>query len=248
MAEETLVTGEGPLRLQAYLARCGVASRRASEAIILAGRVRLNGMVVVELGTKTRPGDLVEVDGRRVFPEERKLYLALHKPEGYICTASDPQGRPLAKDLLPESIVERVYNVGRLDLRSSGLILFTNDGDFASLVGHPSAEIEKEYLVDSTVPIPDAFFDDFRNGVTIEGVFYRCSEIERLGRKSLRIVLIEGKNREIRRVFSAYHLHPKRLHRVRIGSVLLSDLKEKDSRPLSEKEIESLRSSAQGAR
>ncbi len=238
----------GAIRLQAYLARCGVASRRASEAVILAGRVKVNGRTVVELGTKTRDGDVVEVDGRRVEPEERKLYLALHKPEGYICTSSDPQGRPLAKDLLPESVTERVYNVGRLDLRSSGLIIFTNDGDFAARVGHPSADIEKEYLVDSTVPIPDRLFEDFRNGVTIEGVFYRCSAIERLGRKSLRVVLVEGKNREIRRVFSAFHLHPQRLHRVRIGPVLLGDLKEAASRPLTREEIDALLSSAQGER
>lgn len=237
---------EGPVRLQAYLARCGIASRRTSEAIILSGRVRVNGRTITELGTKAYPGDQVELDGKLLAPEERKLYLALHKPEGYICSSADPQGRPLAKSLLPQSVTERVYNVGRLDLRSSGLILFTNDGDFAARVGHPSAEIEKEYLVDSTVPIPDSLFDDFRNGIAIEGVFYKCSSIERLGGKSLKVVLIEGKNREIRRVFSAFHLHPKRLHRVRIGPVLIGDLKEADSRPLTADEIEALLSAAQG--
>ena len=144
-------TSEGAVRLQAYLARCGVASRRASEAIILEGRVSLNGRTVRELGTKMHPGDLVELDGKPLKLEERKIYLALHKPEGYICSSSDPQGRPMAKDLLPQSITERVYNVGRLDLRSSGLILFTNDGGFAAKVGHPSAQIEKEYIVVSTV-------------------------------------------------------------------------------------------------
>ena len=240
--------GEGALRLQAFLARCGVASRRASEKIIQAGRVRINGSTVTELGTKTYPGDLVELDGKGLKPEERKLYLALHKPEGYICSSADPQGRPLAKDLLPTSVTERIYNVGRLDLRSSGLILFTNDGKFASAVGHPSAEIEKEYLVDSTVPVPDSLIDDFRNGIAIDGVLYKCSVIERLGTRSLRIVLIEGKNKEIRRVFSAFHLHAKRLQRVRIGSVLIGDLKEAESRPLTQNEIESLLTAAQGGR
>ena len=247
MAEKkTTEDGEGPVRLQAFLARCGVASRRASEEIILAGRVRVNGQVVAELGTKTVFGDAVEVDGKPVKPEARKLYLALHKPEGYICSSSDPQGRPLAVDLLPASVTERVYNVGRLDLRSTGLILFTNDGAFAAKVGHPSAQIEKEYLVESTVPVPDKLFDDFRKGIEIEGVFYKCADIERLGRKSLRVVLIEGKNREIRRVFTAFRLHPNRLHRVRIGSVLLGDLKEAASRELTGAEIESLISSVQG--
>ncbi|MFA6508012.1 MAG: pseudouridine synthase [Treponemataceae bacterium] len=240
--------GEGALRLQAFLARCGVASRRASEKIILAGRVRINGNTITELGTKTYPGDVVELDGKCLKAEERKLYLALHKPEGYICSSSDPQGRPLAKDLLPASVSERVYNVGRLDLRSSGLILFTNDGTFASEVGHPSAEIEKEYLVDSTVPVPDTLFDDFRNGIAIDGILYKCADIERLGNRSLRIVLIEGKNKEIRRVFSAFHLHANKLQRVRIGSVLIGDLKEAESRPLTKSEIESLLSAAKGGR
>jgi 23S rRNA pseudouridine2605 synthase len=129
-------------------------------------------------------------------------------------------------------VTERVYNVGRLDLRSSGLILFTNDGDFAARIGHPSARIEKEYLVDSTVPVPDALFEDFKNGITIEGVFYQCADIERLGRKSLRVVLIEGKNREIRRVFTAFRLHASRLHRIRIGPVHLGSLKEAETREL----------------
>lgn len=249
MAEQQeTAAGEGAVRLQAFLARCGVASRRASESIILSGRVRVNGRVVAELGTKTFPGDAVEVDGRRIEPETRKLYLALHKPEGYICSSSDPQGRPLAVDLLPSSVTERVYNVGRLDLRSSGLILFTNDGAFAAKVGHPSAQIEKEYLVESAVPVPDRLLEDFTNGIEIEGVFYRCSDIERLGRKSLRVVLIEGKNREIRRVFTAFRLHANRLHRVRIGSVLIGGLKEAESRELTRAEIESLISSAQGER
>jgi 23S rRNA pseudouridine2605 synthase len=238
--------GEGAVRLQAFLAHCGIASRRASEEIILAGRVRVNGRVVTELGTKTRNGDVVEVDGKSIRPEFRKRYLALHKPEGYICSASDPQGRPLAKDLLPASVTERVYNIGRLDLRSSGLIIFTNDGDFAAKVSHPSAEIEKEYLVESTVPVPDKLFEDFKRGIEIDGVLYRCSDIERLGGKSLRVVLIEGKNREIRRVFTAFRLHAKRLHRVRIGRVHIGNLKEAESRELTKEEIASLISSSQG--
>lgn len=238
---------EKNVRLQAFLARCGVASRRACEEVILSGRVRVNGVTVTQLGTKTAPGDLVELDGRRIEPESRKLYLALHKPEGYICSASDPQGRPLARSLLPLDVTERVYNVGRLDLRSSGLLLFTNDGDFAVSVAHPSAEIEKEYLVESTVPIPDRLLEDFRAGLDIEGIRYRCLDIERLGRKSVRVVLIEGKNREIRRVFTAFRLHPRRLHRVRIGPVSLGKLPEGASRQLTGEEIDALLTAAKGA-
>jgi 23S rRNA pseudouridine2605 synthase len=238
---------DGPIRLQTYLARCGLASRRGAEAFIVAGRVRVNGVTVTELGTKVLPGDAVEVDGTDVRPEGRRLYLMLHKPPLYICTSADPQGRRLAKDLLDQDITERVYNVGRLDYRSSGLILFTNDGEFSARVSHPSAELEKEYLVDSTVPIPDAMMDAFLKGVEIEGILYRCERIERLGRKSVRVVLIEGKNREIRRVFSYFRLHPERLHRVRVGPVLLGDLREGAYRPLVAAEIAGLLSASKGA-
>lgn len=228
------------IRLQAYLSHCGVASRRASEALILAGRVSVNGEVVARLGTRVGEGDRVTLDGRELRPEGRKIVLALNKPPLYLCSSSDPQGRPLALDLL-SAYPERLYNVGRLDYRSSGLIFFTNDGNFAEAVAHPSAGIEKEYLVDSSVPVPERFLEDFRAGTEVDGVLYRCSEIERLGRASLRIVLVEGKNREIRRMFSAYRLHPTSLRRVRIGPVLLGGLPEGAHRPLEEREIRALR-------
>ncbi|HOV40052.1 MAG TPA: pseudouridine synthase, partial [Spirochaetales bacterium] len=125
------------------------------------------------------------------------------------------------------------------DFRSSGLILFTNDGDFAAALGHPSADLEKEYLVESTVPVPDAMLDAFLRGVEIEGELYKCATIERLGKKSVKVVLIEGKNREIRRVFSHFHLHPEKLQRIRIGPLLLGDLAEGKSRALTEGELQS---------
>jgi 23S rRNA pseudouridine2605 synthase len=235
-----------PIRLQAYLAHAGVASRRACEGIISAGHVALNGVIVTELGTKVLPGDEVRLDGKLVKPETRLHYLALNKPPEYICTSSDPQGRPLAKDLLPSEIRERLYNVGRLDFLSCGLILFTNDGDFAAKVSHPSAQIEKEYVVEATGPIPDTMIESFSKGITIEDVFYKASMIERLGRKIVRVVLVEGKNREIRRVFSFYHLHPAKLKRVRIGPVSLGDLPMGQSRSLTQAEIDGLSSQTPG--
>jgi 23S rRNA pseudouridine2605 synthase len=231
---------EKPVRLQVYIARGGIASRRSAEALIAQGRVKVNGRVITVPGEKVLPGDRVFVDGLPVEPESRFRYLALHKPRGYICSSRDPQNRPLALDLLPRDIRERLYNVGRLDYLSSGLIIFTNDGDFAARVGHPRAGIEKEYIVEASGLIPAAVPEAFAAGLTIDGVLYRARDIEKLGRKVLRIVLVEGKNREIRRVFSHFHLHPTRLHRVRIGPVLLGDLEAGESRPLGREEIQGL--------
>ena len=218
-------------RLQVYLAHSGVASRRLAEKMILDGRVKINGVVVNTMGVKVVPGDKVFLDGNLVEPETFFHYLVLNKPPGYVCTSNDPQGRPLALELLPP-VNERLYNVGRLDYLSSGLILFTNDGAFAFKAGHPRSNIEKEYLVESTVAIPDFLEDEFLKGIEIDGVVYRALEFEQLDRMTIRIILTEGKNREIRRVFSHFHLHPKTLRRIRIGPVVLGDLEEGKSRPL----------------
>ena len=169
--------------------------------------------------------------------EKRKIYLALNKPSGYICSSNDPQGRPLALSLLPSTITERLYSVGRLDFLSCGLIFFTNDGEFAGRLGHPRYELEKEYIVEATGMIPDNVTDAFNNGIEIEGEYYKAKSAEKTGRKTIRIVLVEGKNREIRRVFSHFHLHPARLCRVRIGSVHLGDLKQGSTRPITQEEI-----------
>ncbi|MDR1802445.1 MAG: rRNA pseudouridine synthase [Treponema sp.] len=229
------------IRLHVFLAHAGVASRRAAEKLIAEGRIAVNGRVISGPGEKVLPTDEVRFDGKEVKIEERLEYLVLHKPPLYICSSYDPQGRPLALELLPPADKTgrplRLYNVGRLDYLSSGLIIFTNDGAFAARLGHPSSEIEKEYLIDSTVPIQDRMIEEFSRGLLIDGILYRARQIERTGRKSLRVVLVEGKNREIRRVFSHFHLHPEKLVRVRVGPVCLGSLKEGESRPLSGEEI-----------
>jgi 23S rRNA pseudouridine2605 synthase len=184
--------------------------------------------------------DIILFDGKPVCLESRKLIFALNKPPGYICTSSDPQGRPLALGLLPV-VKERLYSVGRLDFMSCGLIFFTNDGSFASCLGHPSSGLEKEYIVESKGPIPDITIEAFNSGITIEDVHYKAKFAEKTGSKTLRIILVEGKNREIRRVFSHFRLHPVLLRRIRIGPVELGNLAEGDSRPLTEKEISGFR-------
>ena len=230
------------IRLHVFLAHAGVASRRAAEKLIAEGRVTVNGLVISGPGEKVLSTDVICFDGKQVKVDDRLLYVVLNKPPLYICSSHDPQGRPLALDLLPPfqgtmGRPPRLYNVGRLDYRSSGLIIFTNDGTFAARLGHPSSEIEKEYLVESTVPIQDRMIEEFSRGVLIDGILYRARQIERTGKKTLRVVLVEGKNREIRRVFSHFHLHAEKLKRVRIGPVCLGSLKEGESRPLSGEEL-----------
>ncbi|MDR2094436.1 MAG: rRNA pseudouridine synthase [Treponema sp.] len=228
------------MRLQVFLAHAGAASRRSAEKLITDGRVTVNGRPVTILGEKVGEGDEVCLDGRPLKLEQRFRYILLNKPPRYICSSFDPQGRPLALDLLPAEIEERLYSIGRLDYLSSGLIIFTNDGNLASRLGHPRSELEKEYLVEASGPIPDRTIDDFKKGIFIDDVLYQALKIERLGRKSLRITLIEGKNREIRRVFSFFHLHPLKLQRVRVGPIRIGDLEEGRWRALTGGEMEQL--------
>lgn len=231
---------EGAMRLQHYMARCGVASRRASELIIAAGRVSVNGQLITSPGTKVAAGDSVCVDGKEIRPEEQLRYVLLNKPAGYVCSLADEKGRPVAADLLKERYSERLYNVGRLDMFSSGLIIFTNDGDFAAKLSHPSAELEKEYIVDTSLPLPRRLAEDFMAGIRIDGVFYRCKEAVELNARRMRIVLVEGKNREIRRVFESREIGIKRLMRIRIGSVGVEDLQFGQFRDLSSAEVAAL--------
>lgn len=236
---ESTSPAEG-LRLQAFLAHAGVASRRACEKIILDGRVSINGARATELGVRVREGDEVALDGRRLEAEGRKRYILLNKPAGYISAMSDPEGRPLAAELL-KGVAERVYNVGRLDQWSAGLLLFTNDGDLASLLVHPSGGIEKEYEIVAEATLGEDFFEGFRRGVEIEGRMYRSLSIERTGPASARVVLVEGKNREIRRVLERFGRKAKVLRRVRIGSLSIEGLPEGSYRELTEGEIAALR-------
>ena len=228
------------VRLQAFLAHCGVASRRASEQIILDGRVAVNGIVVTELGTKVTAGDTVTVDGNQVYLEEKKRYVMLNKPAGFVCSASDEKGRQVAADLLRDSYKERLYNVGRLDMYSKGMILFTNDGEFARILSHPSSQLEKEYIVETSQDIPEDFPERFERGIRVDNVFYKCKRCEILKPRKVKIVLIEGKNREIRTVLEAAGIGTRSLVRVRIGNVHLDQLKPGEHRDLSEREVQGL--------
>ena len=228
------------IRLQVFLAHSGVASRRSCEKIITDGRVTVNGVTVIEMGVKVSPEDEICVDGKKVIPEETKRYVLLNKPAGYVCSLQDEKDRPVAADLLKEHFTERLYNVGRLDMFSTGLIIFTNDGSFAARLSHPSAEIEKEYVVESSMPLPRTLCEEFEKGLRVDGVFYKCNSCQELNSRKLKVVLIEGKNREIRNVFASKEIGIKKLTRVRIGNIEMNGLKPGEFRELSEKEVSGL--------
>jgi 23S rRNA pseudouridine2605 synthase len=226
------------MRLQRFLAAAGIASRRAAEKIIAEGRVSVNGVTILVQGTTVGEGDIVCLDGVPVMAQQSLRYILLNKPAGYLCSMSDPEGRPLAVNLLQTTVPERVYNIGRLDQWSSGLLLFTNDGAFAAMIVHPSGGIEKEYEVQSDSPIPPGLPGDFLAGIDIEGIQYRAMRCFLVGDRILRIILVEGRNREIRRVFEHYGVRVRRLVRVRIGILGIAGLDEGHYRELTEAEIQ----------
>jgi 23S rRNA pseudouridine2605 synthase len=224
-----------PLRLQAYMAQCGVGSRRHCESYIQEGRVKVNGKPAV-LGARVGVADRVSLDDRLLQPETRTVYLAVNKPAGYLCSNSDRHGRPLVLDLL-EDIPLRLFHVGRLDFRSSGLIFYTNDGGFARTVSHPSSGIEKEYLVETKGPIAEQLLQRYRRGVDVEGESYHLLRYQYKTPRKAVLTLGEGKNREIRRVFDHFGLKLSRIHRIRIGCVHVRGIPPGGYRMLSRKEV-----------
>jgi pseudouridine synthase len=231
------------VRLQRLLAEAGVASRRASERIILAGRVTVNGQVVCGLGTQVDPArDKVAVDGRSVR-RRRKLYLALNKPAGYVCTCRDPQLRPVAGSLLPAQW-RHLYPVGRLDRDTEGLLLLTNDGELSLRLTHPRYGVRKRYL--ATVPgrVEPPVLARLTQGVRHQGEQLRAQRARLIAAKAshslVEVELAEGKNHEVRRLFAAQGLRLARLQRTQIGPLKLGALPLGKWRVLSQAEVAAL--------
>ncbi|MGC9312598.1 MAG: pseudouridine synthase [Sediminispirochaetaceae bacterium] len=228
---------EEQLRLQVYLSRCGIASRRKCEDYIAAGRVTVNGTVVTRPGSKVGYKDDIRFDGRLVEPERKSWYIALNKPPGYLCSQYDREGRRLAVDLLKSHFNERLYNVGRLDFFSEGLIFFTNDGDFAATVSHPSSGIEKDYRIELYDPVVQSVLDTFLNGVSIDNIVYRIERYRIVTRDAVNITLVEGKNRELRILMDHAGWKIRKLIRLRIGPVHLDTLESGSYRLLTNDEV-----------
>jgi len=238
------------VRLQKYLADAGVASRRASEEIILAGRVEVNGDPVCELGTKVDPvRDHVTVDGTRV-KTKRKLYLALNKPRGFICSRGDPQKRRNVTDLLPKEWAN-LYPVGRLDYDTEGLLFLTNDGEFCLHLTHPRYGVRKKYLATVEGRVEREALAQFTRGVFHEGDRLKAEKTRLLSANNshslVEVELAEGRNREVRRLFESQGLKVALLRRTQIGRIHLGDLPVGKWRTLSAPEIRSLLSNAGGA-
>jgi 23S rRNA pseudouridine2605 synthase len=233
------------IRLQKFLAECSVASRRGAEALIEHGKVKINGRKAI-LGDKVDPKhDRVTVAGKPITVRDEKMYIMLHKPRGFITTLSDEQGRKCVADLVADAGV-RLYPVGRLDRNSEGLLLMTNDGEFANLLTHPSRHVSKVYRV-TVREIPDDMqLARMSEGMEIDGEKMLPCDISVLekheDRTVLRFVLYEGKNREIRKLCEAVGLTVIRLKRTEIAGLKLGMLPQGRWRELSEKEVKKLMS------
>ena len=235
--------GPAVVRLQKFLAEAGVASRRASEGIITSGRVTLNGAVASELGVKVDPAhDRVTVDGR-VVRAKRKLYVALHKPPGYVCTRTDGQARDKIGDLLPKEWTE-LFSVGRLDCQSEGVIFLTNDGDFCLKLTHPRYRIVRKYVARVEGRVTPEMLRQFTAGVWSEGEKLQAHRARLITANNstsvVELELTEGKNREVRRLLASEQLTVLRLQRVQIGTIKLGELPPGRWRTLTEPEIKSL--------
>ncbi|MCR5782681.1 MAG: rRNA pseudouridine synthase [Clostridia bacterium] len=232
------------IRLQKYLSACGVTSRRKAEELIISGRVSVDGHIAV-LGDKIDPDTaVVTLDGKRITNTDRRVYLAIYKPRGYLSSVSDDRGRKCVTDLVKEKDI-RLYPVGRLDYDSEGLLLLTNDGELANALTHPRYKVEKSYIV-TVSPAPSSEqLQELASGVDIDGrrtakakISVRSSDEDRA---VVRFIIHEGRNRQIRRMCEALGLEVLRLKRVAEDAVRLGSLKPGEYRELTEDEIRAIR-------
>ena len=234
------------MRLQKYLAQCGVASRRHAEEMIAAGQVSVNGRVITEMGVQVAEGDAVCVNGKPIRLETEKKYLLYHKPIGEVTTVSDPEGRPTEMDHFRDYPV-RLYPVGRLDFDSEGLLLLTNDGELADKMMHPSNEVDKGYLARVTGDLSLESVRALRQGVMLDDHMTSPAKVRIIKKETFATVVLvtihEGRNRQVRRMFEAVGHKVLMLRRVRFGCLDLGDLPRGAWRELRPDEVKRLRAS-----
>ncbi len=235
-------------RLQKIISAAGVTSRRAAETLILEGRVRVNGKVVTELGSKADASrDHIKVDGKLINPKQPPTYLMLNKPTGFVTTMSDPEGRPTVQDLL-KGVKTRVYPVGRLDYNTEGLLLLTNDGDFAHLITHPRHEFPKTYLAKIKGVLDDRMVEQLEQGMFLADGKTAPARVRKIRKEEanswVEITIYEGRTRQVRRMFDHVGRSVIRLKRNRIGGLPLGDLPEGEYRHLTPDEVRALKETA----
>jgi len=211
------------IRLNKYIASTGVCSRRKAEEYIIEGKVSINGKVVTELGTQVETNDIVSIDGKEITLEERKVYIMLNKPKGYVTTVKEQFNRKSVLDIV--NVKERVYPVGRLDMDSEGLLLLTNDGDFTNNIIHPTKHIAKKYEVVLKEQVTETMIKDLRDGVDIGGYTTKSAIVEKIKDNMVHITIMEGKNRQVRRMCEAVGNKVVNLKRISIGKLELGELK-----------------------
>ena len=236
------MSGKNDVRLQKFMAECGVASRRKSEELIEMGKVKINGHVA-QIGDKVNPKrDIVTVRGKKINKADRMYYFMLNKPRGYVTTVSDELGRKTVMDLV--DCKARIYPVGRLDKDSEGLLILTNDGSFANALTHPKHNYAKVYRVTVRPSVNDEILDRLRNGVEIDGRITAPCDVniitEEEGRVVLEFILREGRNRQIRKMCEAVNLEVARLKRISIGPIKLGMLQTGKYRELTDNEVKKL--------
>ncbi len=231
------------IRLQKYLAECGVASRRKSEELIAAGKVKVNGVTAL-IGDKVNPKhDKVTVSGKKVVSVKKNVYIMLNKPRGFITTMNDEHDRKCVAELVKD-INTRVYPVGRLDRESEGLLIMTNDGEFTNALTHPSKHVSKTYRVTIRPTITKEQATEFRNGIEIDDRMTAPADLRVLetqeNRTVVEVTIYEGRNRQIRKMFEALGIEVARLKRTKVGNLKLGMLKQGSYRHLTEDEVSSL--------
>jgi 23S rRNA pseudouridine2605 synthase len=227
------------VRLNRFLAAAGLGSRRHCDELIAAGRVTINGQVCTDFSAQPSERDHVKVDRKLVHGQQRRLDIMLHKPAGFVSTRSDPHARDTIFDLLPPHL-PRLFNIGRLDAMTEGLLLLTNDGDLAQHLTHPRYKVEKEYEVTLDRAWDPALTPKLLHGVMLDGQRARIEKVHALEPARLRVVLRQGINRQIRRMFYELGFEVKRLVRIRIGKLRLGDLPRGHWRPLTKSELKSI--------
>ncbi|MBL7007159.1 MAG: rRNA pseudouridine synthase [Spirochaetia bacterium] len=228
-----------PIRLQSYLAKCGVCSRRKAEDFIRNGLVTVNNKIILNPAEKVTENDAVYCNNQYIEPMDH-IYIALNKPKGYVCTNSDPHEELFARDLIAIPEQKSLFHVGRLDKDSTGLIFYTNDGDFANTISHPSFGVEKEYIVRTKEKLDKKDLLSAIKGIQIQKTLYKIERYKIINSKTASMTLLEGKNREIRKIMEHLGYKILSLTRIRIGSVELATLKIGYFRFLKKKEMSQL--------